>query len=133
MVKNNIERIPYDVNRVEGGGLMAFYTQNFPVHASPQRDPILSFSYAFSPKSTRVGGPCPTKTGPRPPATENAGSAPGFVIFETFQIEMETTIPFYVCTRSIFKMTIRYKLVRQKYLRHILDEDLDGSDAYVPL
>ena len=29
-------------------------------------DPILSFSHTFSPKSTCVGGPCPTKTGPRP-------------------------------------------------------------------
>ena len=29
-------------------------------------DPILSFSHTFSPKSTCIGGPCPTKTGPRP-------------------------------------------------------------------
>ena len=40
----------------------------------PLRDPILSFSHTFSPKSTRVGGPRLPLMGPRPPM-ENPGSA----------------------------------------------------------
>ena len=32
----------------------------------PLRDPILSFSHTFSPKSARVTGPRPSLTGPRP-------------------------------------------------------------------
>ena len=41
------------------------YTQNFPAHAPPLQDPILSFSQ----KSAHVGGPAPppAKTGPRFP------------------------------------------------------------------
>ena len=37
------------------------YMQNFPAHAPPPWDPILTFSHTFSPKSACVGGPCPKK------------------------------------------------------------------------
>ena len=44
------------------------YIQNLPPH-TPIRDPILSFSHTFSPKSARIGGQCPPQNGsmPTPP------------------------------------------------------------------
>ena len=68
-------------------------------HLPPLRDPILSFWYTISPKSTHVGGPHPRKTGPRPP-TGNLGSAP----------ESHTFVLAYICSTK--------KVIYNKILLH---------------
>ena len=55
-------------------------------HAPPQRDPILSFSYMFLPKSARIGGWHPSQRLSAPPPTGNPGSVTDHGLFSPLSV-----------------------------------------------